>query len=302
MSKGLRIGINLLILGLVVAFLYYIVTNMKQSEAHYAQPLAEELLMGNGSLTGKESATLNIPAQVNRMEFYKGMLYVVAGEKLYCYDSTHALVNQFALKQNVRDLAISENGEVYILYPTLVEVYSSAGELLREWEACSELSDYCSIALSKTDVYVTDAANKNICQYTTEGNFQRFIKSPNGFVIPSYAFDIVCHTDTLYCVNSGKHLIERYTLKGDYIDSFGKTGAAAGEFAGCCNPTYISLDETGKIITSEKGVNRITKFTTAGAFQEVLFKGSSRTASEITIGDNGVIYVAQKQTVTLYNE
>ena len=91
------------------------------------------------------------------------------------------------------------------------------------------------MALTGDFVFITDAQNKNIVKYSREGNFKTFIDSPRDFIIPSYSFDILSYNDTLYCVNSGRHLIESYTLDGDFIAAFGGSGTEHGFFAGCCN-------------------------------------------------------------------
>ncbi|MCQ5183050.1 hypothetical protein NE573_23790, partial [Parabacteroides distasonis] len=99
----------------------------------------------------------------------------------------------------------------YLLYPTRVEVYHLEGGWIRDWEACSEESDYCSLTVLSGNVFVTDAANKNICMYTIEGGIVKFIQSPSGFIVPSYSFGITNIDGVVYCSNPGRHLVESYS-------------------------------------------------------------------------------------------
>jgi hypothetical protein len=134
----------------------------------------------------------------------------------------------------------------------------------------------------------------------------RFIKSPEGFVIPSYSFDIICINDTLYCANSGRHKIESYTLDGEFIASFGEPGAQAGSFAGCCNPAFLAATPSGEILTSEKGRPRISCFKKDGNFQEILFDdkmlNNGTKACKMHVSTDGDIYIASGSAISIYTE
>ncbi len=190
------------------------------------------------------------------------------------YDRAGKKRQAFPVEGEIRDLAVYGD-LIYVLLPTAVKVYDGQGNLAREWAACSEESDYCALVVAKENVYVTDAANKNVCQYATDGTFRRFIQSPNGFVIPSYTFGITAHGDKLYCSNSGRHLIESYTLDGEYLEAFGKPGGAEGLFRGCCNPVYVEHTSTGELITSEKGIPRVSCYSPDGTFRATLLEGQA---------------------------
>jgi hypothetical protein len=159
------------------------------------------------------------------------------------------------------------------------------------------------MALSSDYIFVTDAENKNICRYTKEGDFLDFILSPNSFVIPSYAFDIIIIQDTIYCSNSGRHRIESYSLEGKYLGSFGKVGIEAGSFVGCCNPGYLAATQYGDIITSEKGIPRISCYGHDGKFRAILLDskmlGGGTKAYCVKVQDDR-IYVAGKNTLSVF--
>ena len=298
MNKSLKIIINIAIFLVVIGFIWYMARSVNKEETTYAETQQEEPFNSRY----KEKFSFELPEEINRFELYNGKLYISAGQSVYLYDTGGNRITSFHVKPGVRDIATGENG-IYILYPTFIEVYSEDGILIREWEACSELSDYCSFALAGEFVFVTDTENKNICQYTHEGNFVRFIKSPRGFIIPSYSFDIVSRNDTIYCANSGRHLVESYTLNGDFIAAFGGPGSEAGFFAGCCNPAYITLTPAGELLTSEKGNPRISSFERNGKFREVILNsrllGGGNKAYEVCT-DGERLFVAGKKIINIY--
>lgn len=299
MNKSLKILINVLLILVMIGFIGYMVRSVNKDETAYPEIQNEELF--NSSY--KKVSSFELPEEINRFELYDGTLYVAAGQLVYIYDTGGNQLVFFTVKPDVRDITVGGD-HIYLLYPTFIEVYSADGILVHEWEACSELSDYCSFALAGEYVFVTDAENKNICQYTKEGNFVRFIQSPRGFIIPSYSFDIESRNDTIYCVNSGRHLVESYTLDGKFIAAFGGPGGEAGSFAGCCNPAYITFTPHGELITSEKGNPRVSAFED-GTFKNILLNsrllGGGNKAYEVRT-DGNQLFVAGKKTISVFKE
>jgi hypothetical protein len=300
MSKTLKIILNITIFLVVAGFIWYMVQSINKEEATYAEAQQETSFVSRYELV----SYFELPQEINRFELHDGKLFISAGQSVYIYDTTGTQQASFPVKQEVRDITVGEE-KIYVLYPSFIEVYTTRGELLHEWEACSELSDYCSFTLAGDFVFVTDAENKNICQYTREGNFVRFIKSPHRFIIPSYSFDIDSRNDTIYCINSGRHLVETYTLNGDFIAAFGGPGAEDGSFVGCCNPVYISFTPRGELLTSEKGNPRISAFEPNGTFKEIILNsrllGGGNEAYEVQAEDNR-LFVAGKNKISIFAE
>jgi hypothetical protein len=230
-------------------------------------------------------------------------VYVATTNTVSVFDIRGKLRRQFVTgEETVRDMAI-EGNEIYLLHRAKISVYSLGGERLREWEACSELSNYCSLVPASGFVFVTDVNGKNICKYTRDGNFVTFIDSPNRFVIPSLTFGIECIDNVLYCSNSGRHQVESYTLDGKYLGVFGKYGPEPGLFTGCCNPVYLSHTAGGDIITSEKGAPRICCYGRDGSFRSMLLDtrslGGGNTAYGIDVC-NDRLFVAGKNRVSVF--
>lgn len=234
---------------------------------------------GNSIATDLANVTFQSPYKLvssfstgNNIEAFEVLgdnIIVSTADQVQIYQANGTLQSSFKIDSNLRDLAVTSN-EILLLYPSHIEVFNTQGKQIRKWKAAKENSDYCSIAFGGGSVYITDAGNKNICQYSIDGNFQRIIDSPNRFIIPSYTFGITYNNGTIFCSNPGRHQVEKYSADGKYIGSFGEAGGAIGKFCGCCNPVHLSYTDTGDLITSEKGNPRISCYSPDGQFQSLL--------------------------------
>ena len=255
-----------------------------------------------GSSPYKLVSSFSVPDKVEGFELYNDKMIVATSNNVFIYDRMGAVLNNFAIGSKLRDIAV-EDELIYLLFPTRIEVYNEHGEQLRNWEACSDKSDYCSFTTAPGAVFVTDAANKNICKYTSNGDFVKFIQSPNNFIISSYTFGITHIDGTIYCSNSGRHQIESYTLDGEYIGAFGKAGGATGMFCGCCNPVHLAHTSTGEILTSEKGNPRISCYSSDGTFRSLLLDsrtlGGGNVAYDIKVQDDK-LFIAGKNMISTF--
>ena len=300
MNKTLKITLNVLIFALIAGFGYYIIHSTMSDEK------AAQAGDGNEDITFvspyKKTNSFNTSSNILCFDIYEDAIFAALNGKVSIYDLSGNHKLDFTIKPEVRDIHV-EDAAIYLLYPTEIEVFSFDGQKTGGWEAYSSHFDFCSFTTSYDYVFVTDAQNKNIIQFNKEGGLVRYIKSPEGFIIPSYTFDIISINDTIYCSNSGRHKIESYTLDGEFIALFGKSGGGAGAFAGCCNPAYLEKTSTGHILTSEKGNPRISCYSREGKFRTVLFDanmlGGGTTAYEMHVSEDN-IYIANKRTITVY--
>lgn len=234
--------------------------------------------------------------RIEGFDVFNEKVILAASNLLSIYDYAGTLLTSFAIGSNIRDVVVDKE-MIYLLFPTRIEVYTMEGDLLHDWEACSENSDYCSFAVAPESVFVTDASNKNICKYTSEGTFVKFIQSPDGFIVPSYSFGITYANGSIFCSNPGRHKVENYTLEGEYVASFGKPGGAEGYFSGCCNPVHLSYNAAGEIITSEKGNPRISCYSPKGEFRSVLLDskalGGGHVAYDIKMSKDKLFVVGE---------
>ena len=308
MNKSLKITLNILLFILIAGFGYYMIHSIF-SEQKTTFKVAES--DGKTFVSPyKKTNSFNASSNIICFDISENMIYAALSGKVSVFDLSGKHQRDFEIKTDVRDIKINRTDVVhnvsttiYLLYPTRIDLYSTEGQKIDEWKACSDNSDYCAFTITKDYVFVTDVENKHIWQYDKQGQLMRFIKSPEGFIIPSYSFDIININDTIYCSNSGRHKIESYTLDGEFIASFGVTGTQAGAFAGCCNPVYLERTCNGNILTSEKGNPRISCYGKDGKFRTILFDskmlGGGTAAYEMHVsGEN--IFVAGKKTISLF--
>lgn len=239
---------------------------------------------------------------INAMELEGGSIYIAMPNNISVYGLSGELQTNFPTPSDLRDMTVHD-GLIYALFPTRIEVYDREGNIKREWDACSENSDYCSLAVCHNGVFVTDAANKNICKYTLDGTMVRFIQSPKGFIVPSYCFGITYMDGIIYCSNPGRHLVESYSEEGEFLAAFGKVGIDAGAFSGCCNPAVLAPAGNGELLTSEKGIPRISCYDKDGQFRGVLLDskalGGGHDAYDVRVMNNKLI-VAGKDKVSVF--
>lgn len=246
-----------------------------------------------------------VPDEITALELIGDQIVVGTSNNIYRYGINGELQGNFSVRSGLRDVAVY-NDKLYLLFPSRIEVYDRQGEAIQEWEACSDDADYCQLTVLKEGVFVTDAAAKNICQYKPDGTLARFIKSPNGFVVPSYSFGITNFNGHVFCSNPGRHIVEQYTVNGEYVASFGKSGMGAGEFSGCCNPVQIIATEKGELLTSEKGLPRISCYGNDGTFHSILLDdkalGGGHSAYDMRmLGDKLIVSGGNKISVFQYD-
>ena len=300
MNNFLKIALNALVFLLIAGFGYYMIRSIILDEKTMQQD--EENIENTFVSPYKKVNSFDAVSNIICFDICENRLYAALSDRISIFNLSGKHQYDFKIETNVRDIIAEDN--IYLLYPTRIDLYSFDGQKKVEWEACSDNSDYCAFTVSKDYIFVTDAENKHIVQYNKEGQLVRFIRSPEGFIIPSYSFDIININDTIYCANSGRHKIESYTLDGEFVASFGKSGAQAGAFAGCCNPAYLAKTSNGNILASEKGNPRISCYGRDGKFRTILFDGNmlggGTAAYEIhTFGEN--IYIAGKKTISVYS-
>lgn len=249
-----------------------------------------------------------LPDEVQAMDVMEeqGQLVVCSSNSVSIYGLDGSLESNFPVLSDVRDLCVFDH-HIYLLYPARIEVYTFDGEQIHVWKACSEDADYCFMTVFEQGVYVTDASAKNICRYDLDGTLKGFIQSPSGFVVPSYSFGITNMGGNVFCSNPGRHCVEQYTAEGKFVRSFGQSGSEAGKFSGCCNPVRLTCTSAGELLTSEKGIPRISCYTPDGEFRSLLLDskalGGGHAAYDVQVcGEKLVVTGGRKVMVFQYDE
>jgi len=304
-KKYLKILINTLIFALVAGFGYYMVRSMVVGEIKAPSEDRGKIVRGNedGFVSPyRKKGDFSVAFNIHSMDIFRNIIYIAQSHQVSLFNLSGGHIRDFRVEEGVRDIAV-EDEVIFLLYPSRIDLYSSEGEKKDEWGGYSSRTDYCSITTTDDYLFVSDAGNKLIFQYDKHGRLVRHINSPQGFIIPSYSFDIISIHDTLYCANSGRHTIESYTMDGAFIQAFGTSGAQAGAFAGCCNPAYLTKNRHGHILTSEKGAPRISCYGRDGRFRTILFDanmlGGGTAAYRVAVSGEE-LYIAGKKSVSTY--
>ncbi|MDR2496889.1 MAG: hypothetical protein LBD21_07155 [Tannerellaceae bacterium] len=299
MSNRLRLFLNLLVLALVAGFVAYMIVSVGSSETEYGEaPAEQEAFVGPCSV----EASFAVPQGARHIKLAGDTLFLASSDSVFLYGTDGRRLGSFGAPEGIADIAVG-GGLIYLLYPARITVLDASGNFVREWEACSDRSLYISIALTSRYAFVTDAENKNICQYTLEGGFVRFISSPRGFVVPMPSFAVESYRDTVYCANPGRHTVESYSEDGAFLASFGIPGSKPGAFSGCSNPAFIAFTDSGLLLASEKGNPRVCLFERSGRFDRMMLNagmlGGGHEAYEIQSAGN-TIYVAGRAQIIAY--
>jgi hypothetical protein len=64
--------------------------------------------------------------------------------------------------------------------------------------------------------------------------------------------------------------VQRRSLEGRILASWGETSLGPEGFSGCCNPSHLALLADGTFATSGKGIPRVTRHGRDGRFLEVV--------------------------------
>lgn len=162
-----------------------------------------------------------------------------------------------------------------LLYAGLIDhiaVYDTNGAVIAQWQRPHEQALLTSLALQGGYIFAADAGSRSVWRYSTEGQVvaqfgQRDAdRNHPGFVIPSpYGFNLAAAPDGLLrIVNSGRHLVEAWTIDGHREWWWGRPFIGIEGFSGCCNPAALAVLPNGHYITSEKGLVRIKEYDPQG--------------------------------------
>ena len=103
--------------------------------------------------------------------------------------------------------------------------------------------------------------------------------------------------DTLWAVNSGTRELINFDLSGSFIKSWGVSSAKLEGFVGCCNPSHFVIMNDGSFVTSEKGLERVKIYNSAGVFQCVVASPAEFTSGtvglDLAVDIEGNIYVLE---------
>ncbi len=293
-------------LAIIVLFIVYIVydtvSDKNNSEPNRTSEVSEEIV-ANWSI----AETLEIPYGTLKSICLsdKNMIFA-GGENFLAAFSKNDLSVLWNINTANGIYALSIYGDtIYAASGQTITLYNINGNFIEEWGSYDEEAIITSISTSKNLVAFADAQNKIIFVLNKDGSLKHFFGQPgNQFVVPSSYFDVSFYReDTLLVANPGKQQIEYRTISGEIISSFGEAGFDLENFCGCCNPSHFALMPDGKIVTAEKGINRIKIISAKGELIELVAQSNLFKANiplDIAVSNDGDIYAANGYDSKLY--
>ncbi len=159
----------------------------------------------------------------------------------------------------VTAVAVDAEGDVYAAMRTGVVVFGADGTQKAAWgergEEQGQFRFITGIAVDSPVVAVADAGRRTVLRFAVNGDL---VDETKGFHVPSPYFDLAYDkAGNLHVANPGKHRVEIYDPTMTRTAMWGTFGAHVEGFAGCCNPTNLTILESGQTVTTEKGLIRL---------------------------------------------
>lgn len=292
-------------LAIIVLFIVYIAYDLSKD-----RPVAETTIIAESAEVYESNWSV-----IERLEIPFGHLksvglgenaIVVGGENfLAAYDKKDlSVLWNITTEKEIKALSIFDD-VIYASNGEIIMLYTIEGTFIEEWGPYDDESFITSISSNKDFVAFADARNRIIFVVNREGALKHFFGQPgNQFLVPSPYFDVSFLEDgTLGVANPGKRRIEYRTVNGEIISVFGEEGVGLEEFCGCCNPSHFAFMPDGRIVTAEKGINRMKMLDQNGNLIELVAQLQEFKASiplDLAISNEGIIYAANGANSILY--
>jgi len=232
-----------------------------------------------------------------------GTIFTGGESFVKCYSSDLKEIWSIETGDKIMALAVF-NDTVYAATEELVLLMNKEGNTIGEWGPYEAECLFTSITANSSHVAVADAGNKIVFIITKDGVVSSMIGHfDEKLIIPSPYFD-VCLTpgNILYMSHTGNFRIEKRSIAGKLLSSFGEPGIEPGAFCGCCNPAHFTVTPLG-FITAEKGINRIKILGPEGEFVEYVSSENDFIASvplDVATAEGVTIYGANAADGKLY--
>ncbi|MCZ4693839.1 hypothetical protein [Ancylomarina euxinus] len=267
----------LLLVGLIAGDLF--LEKPKPQKNIYEYDLKELRKVDSSLIAYKEvfSFKINSEAVFGLAIDAEDRIYVSGTDKLWIFDSQGQVQSSMKVRGDAHAVSISESGNILLGVGNRVDVRKPDGGLNNSFQIKGAKAYISSLVEREGHVFIADAGQKIVHQYTIDGNKINIIGAKNldkgirGFVIPSPYFDLMFgRQGELWVVNPGRHALEAYNDKGDLISSWERTSMQVDGFGGCCNPSHVAMLSDGSFVTSEKGLERIKIHLPSGDFKSVV--------------------------------
>ena len=170
-------------------------------------------------------------------------------------------------------------------------------QLVKTWggkgEATGQFSEPTGVAVSNSEVFVSDSRNARIQVFDFDGNFQRKFGA-NQLDRP---MNLTVANGELYVADYFNDVIQVYTLQGQFLRAIGRPGAGSGELNA---PGGVAVAENGDLFVADFYNQRIQQLDAKGAFirqwgtlgETGVWAGEFNYPTDVAIAPDGTFYVA----------
>jgi sugar lactone lactonase YvrE len=188
-------------------------------------------------------------------------LYAVGDQCVKVFDAAGKFERRWKTASAGQCIAVDPSGHVFVGSDGRIEIYKRDATPLDVWDLSEQLGRVTAIGFANTDVLVADATNRCIRRYDADGKFLNDIghhPHQRTFLIPNGVLDFtVDKHGIIHAANPGKHRVEQYKPGGEKLGHIGRfDGRDPAGFAGCCNPTNVTVASDGRIYVTEKAAPR----------------------------------------------
>jgi len=227
-------------------------------------------------------------------------IYAVGDSAVKVFSAEGTLLRQWKTAQPGLCVAVDGDGRVWIGQWRQVEIFDSEGTLVDTWHDPETLGLVTAIGFAGEDVFLADARARWIRRFDRTGKLLNNIGDKHrkgGFHIPNGVVDFAIDDDgILHVANPGMHRVERYRADGELLGHFGRfDGRDPAGFPGCCNPTNLTLDRSGRVIVSEKAGPRVKVYDPEGELVTVVTDDAFDPGAknmDLVVDSGGRIFVA----------
>lgn len=209
--------------------------------------------------------------------YQKGLLAVGYANHLQLTDTLGREVFSTTVEKPVTAIAFTPGGDILLGLKTFIQHYNQKGDKVVAWEPMDTSAYITSIAAYGEHVFIANAAEPAVSQYTPDGTLLHTFDGRNrknrnyGFVIPSPYFDLNFDGEgNLWVANTGVQEMEHYDYNGALISAWGESSYDLSGFIGCCNPSQFTILADNSFATCEKGLVRIKIYLPSGEFKGVV--------------------------------
>ncbi len=227
-----------------------------------------------GILSGKGSEPHQFATALRGIDVNDGdRIYAVGDSEVKVFDPTGSLHRRWPTSRPGHSVAVAE--EVYVGQQGQVEIFDYSGQLLHTWRDPQRLGLVTAIGFLPDYVLFADARDRSIRRFDRQGKPVNDIGKDNrmkGFNIPNGSLDFAVDLrGVIHAANPGKHRVERYTPEGELLGHFGRFDGQNPEgFAGCCNPTNVTVTSQGHVVVTEKAGPRAKVYDSEGSLLAVI--------------------------------